>query len=287
MSSSKNEKSFWIQLWTQGDTRKIKLTIATTVAIAMVGIIVTFQNLDNDLRQTEVKGAELPPITVFPDFASIQDLSLKKLQFFDYLEDHVVAESQSIIQTRHELKSYVGIANSGVGFSELERSWVLNLAQDYRIETEKRSEREIVNELMLRVDVLPVSLALAQAANESAWGTSRFALQGNNIFGQWCYDPGCGIIPARRRAGANHEVRSFESIGSAVQAYLLNINTHASYSYLRDLRSRMRDRNLPFDPMSLAIGLGRYSERGDNYVNEVQTIILQNDLRKRDRRLDI
>ena len=109
MSSSKNEKSFWIQLWTQGDTRKIKLTIATTVAIAMVGIIVTFQNLDNDLRQTEVKGAELPPITVFPDFASIQDLSLKKLQFFDYLEDHVVAESQSIIQTWRWLKQLTNL----------------------------------------------------------------------------------------------------------------------------------------------------------------------------------
>jgi len=287
MSSSKNEKPFWVQIWAQDDTRKIKLTVAAITAIAMVGLIVTFQNLADDEIQTQVEVAELAPITVFPDFSSIQDLSLKKRQFFDYLEEYVLAENESIIWTRNELKRYVGIADSGVEFSERERNWLLNLAHDYRIESEKHSEREILNELMLRVDVLPTSLALAQAANESAWGTSRFALQGNNVFGQWCYEAGCGIIPAQRKAGASHEVKSFESIDSSVQAYFLNINTHTSYSYLRDLRSRMRERNLPFDPMSLAIGLGRYSERGDNYVNEVQRIILQNDLRKRDREIDI
>jgi len=287
MSSSKNEKPFWIQIWAQDDTRKIKLTVASIAAIAMVGLIVTFQNLADDQIQTQVEVAELAPITVFPDFASIQNLSLKKRQFFDYLEDYVLAENESIIRARNELKRYVAIADSGVEFSERERYWLLNLADDYRIESEKHSEREILNELMLRIDVLPASLALAQAANESAWGTSRFALQGNNVFGQWCYEAGCGIIPAQRKTGASHEVRSFETIASSVQAYFLNINTHASYSYLRDLRSRMRARNLPFDPMSLAIGLGRYSERGDNYVNEVQRIILQNDLRKRDREIDI
>ena len=287
MSSSKNEKPFWIQIWAQDDTRKIKLTVASIAAIAMVGLIVTFQNLADDQIQTQVEVAELAPITVFPNFASIQNLSLKKRQFFDYLEDYVLAENESIIRARNELKRYVAIADSGVEFSERERYWLLNLADDYRIESEKHSEREILNELMLRIDVLPASLALAQAANESAWGTSRFALQGNNVFGQWCYEAGCGIIPAQRKPGASHEVRSFETIASSVQAYFLNINTHASYSYLRDLRSRMRARNLPFDPMSLAIGLGRYSERGDNYVNEVQRIILQNDLRKRDREIDI
>ena len=287
MSSSKNEKPFWIQIWAQDDTRKIKLTVASIAAIAMVGLIVTFQNLADDQIQTQVEVPELAPITVFPNFASIQNLSLKKRQFFDYLEDYVLAENESIIRARNELKRYVAIADSGVEFSERERYWLLNLADDYRIESEKHSEREILNELMLRIDVLPASLALAQAANESAWGTSRFALQGNNVFGQWCYEAGCGIIPAQRKTGASHEVRSFETIASSVQAYFLNINTHASYSYLRDLRSRMRARNLPFDPMSLAIGLGRYSERGDNYVNEVQRIILQNDLRKRDREIDI
>ena len=165
------------------------------------------QNLADDQIQTQVEVAELAPITVFPNFASIQNLSLKKRQFFDYLEEYVLAENESIIWTRNELKRYVAIADSGVEFSERERYWLLNLADDYRIESEKHSEREILNELMLRIDVLPASLALAQAANESAWGTSRFALQGNNVFGQWCYEAGCGIIPAQRKTGASHEVR--------------------------------------------------------------------------------
>jgi len=287
MSSSSDEKSFWLQLLNQDDTRKIELSIAASVAIAMVGLIVTVQNIASPQRPPPVDILEYEPIAVFPDFASIQEISVKKQQFFDFLEDYVVAENETIQSTRDELTRYVDITHSGVGFSDREREWVFELAAKYHIETEKYSEKEVVDELMLRVDVLPVSLALAQAANESAWGTSRFALQGNNIFGQWCFEEGCGIVPSRRRSDANHEVKSFDNIAGSVEAYFLNINSHPSYSYLRDLRYRMRERDLPFDPMSLAIGLGRYSERGDNYVDEVQNIILQNDLRKRDRRLDV
>ena len=89
-------------------------------------------------------------------------------------------------------------------------------------------------------------------------------------------------MPARRAAGATHEVKAFDTIQQSVEAYFLNINTHESYSYLRDLRAKMRKRDLKLDPMSLAIGLGRYSQRGDRYVDEIQRIIIQNDLRARD-----
>ena len=156
------------------------------------------------------------------------------------------------------------------------------MAIEYRVDYERLSKKETLEELMLRVDFIPVSLVLAQAANESAWGVSRFAVEGNNIFGQWCYEKGCGIVPARREAGAKHEVKIFDNVQNSIKAYFLNINTHDSYSYLRDLRAKMRDRSLKLDPMSLAIGLGRYSERGDSYVDEIQRIIIQNDLRKRD-----
>ena len=141
---------------------------------------------------------------------------------------------------------------------------------------------DIINELALRIDLIPVSMALAQAANESAWGTSRFTVEGNNVFGQRCYEEGCGIVPARRVSGAKHEVEYFDTVESSVKAYFLNINTHDSYAYLRDLRLKMRERNLKLDPMSLSIGLGRYSQRGSGYVDEIQRIILQNDLRDRD-----
>ncbi|MBT8145319.1 MAG: glucosaminidase domain-containing protein, partial [Gammaproteobacteria bacterium] len=129
-----------------------------------------------------------------------------------------------------------------------------------------------------RVDKIPAPLALAQAANESAWGTSRFALEGNNVFGQWCFDEGCGIVPKRRRADASHEVRAFASLDAAVQAYFLNLNTHDRYKNFRDMRFQMRNQRGDLDPLVLAYGLVGYSERGDEYVDEIQTIIQQNDL---------
>ena len=254
--------------------------MAAALSLAMVGLIVLVDNLSTIEAYQPV--VEPEPIAVFPDFGSIKSIEVKKQQFFDYLQDYVVAENESIAATRSELLSYADIANSGVAFSARERAWLLELAETYRVDTAQLNDREIVNELLLRVDGLPISLVLAQAANESAWGTSRFALEGNNVFGQWCYEEGCGIVPKRRRIGAIHEVKSFESIGSSVAAYFLNINSHPSYRYLRKMRSQMRDRSQNLDPMVLALGLGRYSERGDLYVDEVQNIIVQNRLRMRD-----
>ena len=230
-----------------------------------------------------VDESEVMPIAVFPDFASIEDVDTKKQQFFDYLEDYVISVNQRVAKLREELEPYAAIVNSGVGLSRRERERVLGIADYYRIDTEDMNDREIVNELMLRVDEIPVSLALAQAANESAWGTSRFALQGNNIFGEWCFTEGCGIIPRRRPSGATHEVQRFDSVAESIESYFLNINTHNSYRYLREMRAEMREQGRNLDPMELALGLGRYSQRGDHYVDEVQNIIIQNDLRNRDK----
>ena len=282
MISSSILTRFWCQLRTQNVTRGIKLSVVAIISTAIVVLVIATNNFSQDVDFPEQILTIQEPIVVFPDFASINSISARKQQFFDYLEVFVIAENIAITQFRDELDDYLKITNSGAGFSEFERAWVFRLARRYQIEVENYSEKEIVDELLLRVDVLPVSLALAQAANESAWGTSRFALEGNNIFGQWCYEQGCGIVPARRQAGAIHEVRSFVSVEDAIESYFLNINSHPSYSYLRDLRSRMRARGLRLDSMSLAIGLGRYSERGDDYVDEVQKIIIQNGLRKRD-----
>lgn len=287
MNMPSDEKPFWHNILSQDNTRRIELSLAAVVSIAMVGLIVVVNNLSNTQSHTQLERVEIIPVAVLPDFASIKDTTVKKQQFFDFFEDYVVAEIESIKETRNKLSHIVDLSYRGINFSDPERAWLFDLASKYRIKTEMLSEREILDELTLRVDVLPVSLVLAQAANESAWGTSRFALQGYNIFGQWCYKEGCGIVPARRAAGASHEVKSFDSIAGSISAYFLNINTHPSYSYLRELRSRMRDRDLPFDSLPLTIGLGKYSERGDNYVDEVQVIILQNNLRKRDRKLKV
>ena len=138
--------------------------------------------------------------------------------------------------------------------------------------------QDLIDELLVRVDIIPVSLALAQAANESAWGTSRFAREGNNIFGQWCFDEGCGLVPGQRADDASHEVRSFSSVEASVRAYFRNLNTNPTYEYLRELRAQMRMKGKPLDSRALAQGLLRYSERGHVYISELYDIIRVNDL---------
>ncbi len=267
--------------------RRVELLVAMASSVVMGLLIVMVMSVAPQQAPKLVVLPEIDPIAVFPDFASIADVDEKKRQFFDYLENYVDSENEKILQMRADLEPLAEMAKIGVPFSAVEKSIILELAESYRLEIDQLNEAELVLELMRRVDVIPPSLVLAQAANESAWGTSRFTLEGNNVFGQWCFIEGCGIVPKRRNSGAIHEVKSFDSVASAVSAYFLNINTNQSYDYLRDLRVHMRSEEQPIDSMVLAIGLGRYSQRGDHYVDEVQNIILQNDLHLRDEDLPV
>jgi len=262
--------------------RKAEIFSAAILSVGMIVLIVLVESQTESVPQSPSSFVSLEPITVFPDFASIQNTKVKKQQFLDYLQDYIVAENLKIHGTRSQLISYAEIANDGATFSSREKGWLMSLADEYRIDKDSLNQRDLVNELLLRVDVIPVSLVLAQAANESAWGTSRFTLEGYNIFGQWCYEVGCGIVPNRRPSGAIHEVKKFYSVEESVAAYFTNINSHHLYQYFRSLRAQMRAHHLDLDPMVLAYGLGRYSERGVNYVDEVQNIIIQNELQGRD-----
>ena len=264
-------------------TRQLELLAAAVTAVAMLVLVILVQRLAGPGGTEETTVVAMPPIIVFPDFAGIPDVQVKKQQFFDFLEDYIVTENTHIRRLREQLLKRADIVNDGIALSSREREWMLDLAQSYGLEVAQSSDREIANELMLRVDVIPVSLALAQAANESAWGTSRFVLEGYNIFGQWCYQEGCGMVPQRRVSGATHEVRRFDSVAASVKGYLDNINTHHLYAHLRELRAFMRNQQQTLDPMVLAYGLGRYSERGEDYVDEIQNIIIQNKLRNRER----
>lgn len=262
-------------------SRKQELSVAAAVAIAMLLLVALVQDLAAGIQRPQAESARLEPISVFPDFAGIERIDVKKQQFFDYLEVFVIEENRNISAVREQLLIRAEIVNNDIALSGREREWMLGLATAYKVEG-RNSDKEIVEELLSRIDVVPVSLALAQAANESAWGTSRFALEGNNLFGEWCFVEGCGIVPRRRPSSASHEVRSFDSVAQSVQSYLNNINSHQLYSYLRDLRGYMRRQEQSLDPMVLAFGLGRYSERGEHYVDEVQNIIIQNNLQSRD-----
>ena len=255
----------------------VKVLLPLTIFV----LIVVADYLSNPADPLVLKPLSQNPVTVFPDFTKIVDVNEKKQQFLDYMQSFIDAENQEIRTLRSKLFEIRENIRRGTLSGE-ETTEIANLSETYRINYEDMTIEDMIDELLLRVDLIPVSMALAQAANESAWGTSRFTIEGNNVFGQWCYEVGCGIVPSRRISGATHEVRYFDTVEKSVESYFLNINSHDSYAYLRDLRFKMRERGLKLDPMSLSIGLGRYSQRGAGYVDEIQKIIIQNDLRERD-----
>ncbi|WP_211829578.1 glucosaminidase domain-containing protein [Kistimonas asteriae] len=213
-----------------------------------------------------------------PDFGSIQDVRAKKAAFFGYMKPIVDAENQKIAAERTRIQQL----SSQSSLSEKDKTWLASVAKKYRLTLADELTPQWYAALLERVDTLPVSLALAQAANESAWGTSRFARAGNNLFGQWCFSKGCGLVPTQRSEGADHEVRKFDSVAGSVAAYLLNINTHAQYADLRALRAGARRDDQPVTGLYLSPGLVRYSQRGEAYVHELMAMITGNGLEKYD-----
>lgn len=153
------------------------------------------------------------------------------------------------------------------------------LAREHRIDPEQPRD-SLLSELLLRVDVVPAGLVLAQAANESGWGTSRFSREVNNLFGEWTWDASRGVLPQQRPENASHFVRRFDSLRQSVRSYLHNINSGRAYAKLRALRAKMRQQEKALDALVLAQGLERYSARGSDYVQEIQAMIRSNRLNK-------
>lgn len=209
---------------------------------------------------------ELSDTADVPDFKSMESVPVKKQAFFDYFGALAEEENQRILSLREKIKS-------GADQSSLEK-----LAKKYRLEISDPASAQDISALLSRVDIVPSSLVLAQAAIESAWGTSRFATEGYNYFGQWCFSKGCGMVPSSRNEGANHEVRTFDSPKESVQAYFLNINSHPSYDMVRNLRLDARNADKPVHGCVLAAGLGSYSERGQHYIDEIRQMIRVNNL---------
>ncbi len=150
---------------------------------------------------------------------------------------------------------------------------VAELASRYDIDADRPIE-QVLSGLLQRVDTLPISLVLVQAAKESGWGTSRFAVEGNSLFGQRCYEPGCGLAPKGRTA-PSFSVQSFASVEDSVRSYVHNINTHPRYAELRRVRSAQRARGVPLHSVELAATLAPYSEQRLAYVRDVKAMIAQ------------
>jgi Bax protein len=138
-------------------------------------------------------------------------------------------------------------------------------------------KRTDFDRLRERVDAVPPSLALAQAAIESGWGGSRFAQSGNALFGQWTWK-GQGIVPSRRNAGASHKIKSFGHLMEAVWGYVNNLNSHRAYRGLRERRLALSAAGRRLSGAELAGALAQYSERGDAYIGDLLSIIRQNGL---------
>lgn len=212
------------------------------------------------------------------DMAEIRSSTEKKSLFIRTLLPIVLLENHRIKGQRKRLLDYFSQIDS---VTEEQQSWFDGLLKHYRL-TGDINEADLQQKLLRRLDQLPPSLVLAQAAIESGWGTSRFAQQGNSLFGQWSYQKNSGLVPDARDEGASHMVRAFDSIQESVRAYMRNLNTHAAYRELRQMRAAMRDKDQPLDSSALAHGLVRYSQRGEAYVEEVKTIIRGNKLTQYD-----
>ena len=127
-----------------------------------------------------------------------------------------------------------------------------------------------------RVDTIPEQLILVQAANESGWGTSRFAVHGYNFFGLWCFKQGCGFVPRDRNDDAEHEVARFRDLSHSVMTYIRNLNRLYAYQGLRQIRLQLREDKQPVTAKALSEGLMSYSERGQDYIDELQSMLRVN-----------
>ncbi|MCH8256389.1 MAG: glucosaminidase domain-containing protein [Proteobacteria bacterium] len=212
------------------------------------------------------------------DFSQYPAGPERKQAFFDYFSPIIKEENEKILQHRARLEQIMIDPSRSSG----EINWALNTASEYGIKDFDVESKTSWPILLHRVDAIPPSLTLVQAANESAWGTSRFAKEGYNFFGQWCFEPGCGLVPRSREPGKQHEVAQFDSPRQSVQRYIFNLNTHNAYKNLRNIRSALREDGEVVTGSKLAEGLIRYSARGQDYISELKEMIQINNLEQMD-----
>ena len=232
-------------------------------------VIQLFKDVDYDLR-TVRRDKLVKPIyfTQFPrDLDDLQSVKLKKETFIKIVLPLIVAENEKILDDREKLK----VLKEKKFTSDLEKQWLRQKLLEYKV---KKGD---FKELMYRMDMIPVSIALAQAAKESGWGTSRFALEGNAIFGQWTWS-GQGIAPLNRESDKSHKILKFPILRASVKAYKNNLNTHKSYAKFREKRNQLREKNKRITGLALTGTLKNYAQTGSEYTKILNQIITQNRL---------
>jgi Bax protein len=245
-------------------------------------LVLGFMQLQSAFAYTSPSQSSKPTIDLsdqkgkpVPNFAAIKDVKQKKRAFFSYIRPHVLAMNEKIKQQRATIIAIHTTWKKTPQLSEEEQAKFMKIADRYHVDL-TLPFNQIYAELIKRVDVIPAELVLVQAANESAWGTSRFAKQGKNFFGIWCYKKGCGIVPKKRNKGAVHEVAKFDTVAQCIEHYFFNLNTHGFYKDFRQLRFKLRQKGEPITADKLAAGLKNYSERRQAYVDELRAMIRHN-----------
>ncbi len=210
------------------------------------------------------------------DLPQMRRAQERKAVFLRYMLPYVLEANNRVRQQRERLVSLRPKIDKGQRLGEEEAMWLDALYDEYRVTAGDLAA------LSMHVDTVPVSLALAQAAVESGWGTSRFAQEGNAAFGQWTSKDHTGMVPKQREAGRTHKVRAFDSLKMSAESYLRNLNTHRAYRGFRKMRVTFRREDRPIDSTVIAGTLLSYSEKGADYVNLLRHIIVKNDLRALD-----
>lgn len=205
------------------------------------------------------------------DMHLIDDVAARKRIFLKVMLPLILKVNEEILAERRRLEHLDREIASGARLALSDEAWLDYMTQFYGVESGH------IGELLRRVDVVPVALALAQSAIESGWGTSRFARKGNAVFGQKSWNSHAGLVPRNRDPDKTHVVKSFRDLRAAVLAYVCNLNRHFAYTAFRDLRARLRENGQPLDSHALATTLDRYAEEPD-YISHVHTVINQNRL---------
>ena len=219
-----------------------------------------------DVRKTKL--VKPVALTLLPnEIKMIENTSKRKEFFIQIVLPLILKENSNIKIDRKRLFSIINKSNNTV----LEKKWLEKKYKQYGVPSRDLST------LKIRMDEVPVSLALAQAAKETGWGTSRFAQEGNALFGQWTWS-GEGLKPKDADKSEGHKVMKFNVLQASVRAYQRNLNTHSTYKDFRQERAKLRDKGEPLDSMILSKFLNKYAETGNQYVEVLQKIIKQNNL---------
>lgn len=238
-----------------------------------------FASLGFDLDSIRAGASRVPRLflaTLPEDLVDIDAPEKRKAVFIGTLLPLVLRVNENVLADREHVLGLRNLERKGGELEATDREWLQRVADRYGAANEDYAT------LLHHVDAIPPSMALAQAAEESGWGTSRFAAVGNALFGQRVWKRGAGIAPAERDQGARYEVRKFARLESSVAAYIHNLNSHPAYRDFRDQRASLRVARQPRQGAVLVSHLHRYSERGTDYVDTLRAIIRENDFGRYD-----